>query len=111
MGPRDVRILLRHARILRLLGTLARPCANYLCFQGGEADAVLANYRTAAMNAERPQPDAAASGDASPPPDPTTAAATSSMPLQQGPREIGGRGGLEPTRYGDWEKSGRCIDF
>jgi hypothetical protein len=27
------------------------------------------------------------------------------------PREIGGREGPEPTRYGDWEKSGRCIDF
>ncbi len=27
------------------------------------------------------------------------------------PKEIGGRGGLEPTRYGDWEKNGRCIDF
>jgi len=27
------------------------------------------------------------------------------------PREIGGREGLDPTRYGDWEKSGRCIDF
>jgi len=26
-------------------------------------------------------------------------------------REIGGRKGPEPTRYGDWEKSGRCIDF
>ena len=25
--------------------------------------------------------------------------------------EIGGRKGLEPTRYGDWEKDGRCIDF
>lgn len=25
--------------------------------------------------------------------------------------EIGGRDGLEPTRYGDWEKNGRCIDF
>lgn len=25
--------------------------------------------------------------------------------------EIGGREGLEPTRYGDWEKGGRCIDF
>ena len=25
--------------------------------------------------------------------------------------EVGGRGGLEPTRYGDWEKNGRCIDF
>jgi hypothetical protein len=27
------------------------------------------------------------------------------------PREVGGRGGPEPTRFGDWEKSGRCIDF
>jgi len=27
-------------------------------------------------------------------------------------REIGGRKeGLDPTRYGDWEKNGRCIDF
>ncbi len=25
--------------------------------------------------------------------------------------EVGGRDGLEPTRYGDWEKNGRCIDF
>lgn len=25
--------------------------------------------------------------------------------------EIGGIAGLEPTRYGDWEKNGRCIDF
>jgi len=27
------------------------------------------------------------------------------------PREYGGRKGPEPTRYGDWEKNGRCIDF
>lgn len=27
------------------------------------------------------------------------------------PKEIGGRIGPEPTRYGDWEKNGRCIDF
>lgn len=27
------------------------------------------------------------------------------------PREIGGRDGPEPTRFGDWEKNGRCIDF
>jgi len=26
-------------------------------------------------------------------------------------RELGGREGLEPTRYGDWELRGRCIDF
>ena len=27
------------------------------------------------------------------------------------PKEIGGRDGPEPVRYGDWEKNGRCIDF
>lgn len=26
-------------------------------------------------------------------------------------REIGGRKGPDPVRYGDWEKNGRCIDF
>jgi hypothetical protein len=30
---------------------------------------------------------------------------------QDRPVEIGGRGGPDPTRYGDWEKNGRCIDF
>lgn len=25
--------------------------------------------------------------------------------------EIGGPKGAEPTRYGDWERNGRCIDF
>lgn len=27
------------------------------------------------------------------------------------PKEYGGREGLEPTRYGDWEVKGRCVDF
>ena len=26
-------------------------------------------------------------------------------------KEIGGPDGLEPTRYGDWEKNGICYDF
>ena len=26
-------------------------------------------------------------------------------------KEIGGRDGPDPTRFGDWEKAGRCIDF
>ncbi|MFT7459649.1 MAG: hypothetical protein ACI909_002331 [Planctomycetota bacterium] len=26
-------------------------------------------------------------------------------------QEIGGPKGLEPTRFGDWEKNGRCSDF
>jgi hypothetical protein len=27
------------------------------------------------------------------------------------PEEIGGPKGPEPTRFGDWEKDGRCSDF
>ena len=26
-------------------------------------------------------------------------------------KEIGGRNGLDPTRYNDWEKDGKCVDF
>lgn len=29
----------------------------------------------------------------------------------QHPPETGGPKGPEPTRYGDWEKNGRCSDF
>lgn len=25
--------------------------------------------------------------------------------------EVGGERGPDPTRYGDWERGGRCIDF
>ena len=34
---------------------------------------------------------------------------TSTLKTKQ--KEIGGPKGPEPTRYGDWEKKGRCIDF
>ena len=27
------------------------------------------------------------------------------------PKELGGRKGPEPTRYGDWEKGGLAVDF
>ena len=26
-------------------------------------------------------------------------------------KETDGPKGLEPTRYGDWERKGRCVDF
>lgn len=26
-------------------------------------------------------------------------------------KEIGGRGGLEPVRFGDWEIKGKAVDF
>lgn len=30
---------------------------------------------------------------------------------QQPPGEVDGPRGPEPTRFGDWEKGGRCSDF
>jgi len=27
------------------------------------------------------------------------------------PAEVGGRGGADPARFGDWEVNGRAIDF
>ena len=32
-------------------------------------------------------------------------------PTPAPPTESGGPSGPEPTRYGDWERAGRCIDF
>jgi hypothetical protein len=32
-------------------------------------------------------------------------------PAENPPAEIGGRKGPDPTRFGDWELRGRCIDF
>jgi shikimate dehydrogenase len=40
-------------------------------------------------------------------------AAAATTPERTAPvPEIGGRkDGTDPTRFGDWEKNGRCIDF
>lgn len=35
-------------------------------------------------------------------------AAETAAPL---PKELGGRDGPEPVRYGDWEKKGLAVDF
>jgi hypothetical protein len=35
-------------------------------------------------------------------------AAAAQAPL---PKELGGRDGPEPVRYGDWEKKGLAVDF
>lgn len=32
-------------------------------------------------------------------------------PSDNPPLEMGGRNGPEPTRYGDWENNGKCVDF
>jgi hypothetical protein len=57
-----------------------------------------------------------ASTAGTPAPDPSVEQPALSMPESSSqppdlPREIGGRDGPEPTRFGDWEKAGRCIDF
>ena len=31
--------------------------------------------------------------------------------LEAWPKELGGRDGPDPARYGDWEKKGIAIDF
>ena len=36
---------------------------------------------------------------------------TAERGAEQKPREVGGPAGPEPTRYGDWERKGRCVDF
>ncbi len=53
----------------------------------------------------------------------TNAGETSALPAENARRhitpeeqprgdvEVGGPQGPEPTRYGDWERKGRCIDF
>jgi len=41
----------------------------------------------------------------------TTTAAEAQRSAPDVPREIDGPQGPEPTRYGDWERKGRCIDF
>lgn len=50
------------------------------------------------------QPESKAHDDAEPDSDAKPAP-------ERKPKEIGGRDGPDPTRYGDWEKAGRCIDF
>jgi hypothetical protein len=43
-------------------------------------------------------------------PEPEEIAALAPQPVAPA-QEVGGREGPDPTRYGDWEKNGRCIDF
>jgi len=43
--------------------------------------------------------------------DAVTPVPTSDSGNRESPKEIGGRAGPEPTRYGDWENKGICSDF
>lgn len=55
--------------------------------------------------------DAADNKPAKPAPDHAAAEERDDTTADRRPAEIGGRDGPDPTRYGDWEKAGRCIDF
>jgi hypothetical protein len=44
-------------------------------------------------------------------PRPDNESADTQDDIEQPVREIGGPKGPEPTRFGDWERAGRCIDF
>lgn len=51
---------------------------------------------------EHPETDIKPAAPASPP---------AQAPRSKAPEEIGGPAGPEPTRFGDWERAGRCSDF
>ena len=59
------------------------------------------------VDPDRPTPPAPAA-DAADAPAPVEHAAE---PAAETPEELGGPKGPEPTRFGDWERKGRCIDF
>ena len=49
-------------------------------------------------------------------PEPKPPVATPAPPAEKdvakdSTKEIGGRNGLDPVRYGDWEKGGIAVDF
>jgi hypothetical protein len=67
---------------------------------------ILADFGTS-MQATQEFPAEAVEAPQAPEPVATDVAAAP----QPRPREIGGPGGPEPTRFGDWERKGRCIDF
>ncbi len=58
-----------------------------------------------AMVCARPQGAAAAAVQPSAPPDKRSGRAKEKV------AEIGGPKGPEPTRFGDWERNGICVDF
>lgn len=71
-----------------------------------------------ADNDNQPEPSAE---DVRPPARPLSAAAKRALAEAEArrraedhadrPKEFGGRGGADPSRFGDWEINGRAIDF
>jgi len=73
----------------------------------GRADAILAEFAPVPnAPSDVDVPDVAAA-------DPAGVQGSQARPAKpiQEAVESGGPPGPEPTRFGDWEKNGRCIDF
>lgn len=60
------------------------------------------------FTARKPKPKAAAVAPLKAPPKAPLEA--TDKPAAK-PKELGGPSGPEPTRYGDWERKGICVDF
>jgi hypothetical protein len=62
--------------------------------------------------ARRPKPRSASVQPLRDAPAPSTAGAGKAAGKpEERPKELGGPSGPEPTRYGDWERKGICVDF
>jgi len=51
------------------------------------------------------------SGDTPSADTPSADTPSAETPSGDTPEELGGPKGPEPTRFGDWERNGRCSDF
>jgi hypothetical protein len=72
---------------------------------GEDASPTIAGYAPSAGEASRPMPEAAKRALAEAEERRRRAADAAGAP------EVNGRGGLDPTRYGDWEVKGIAADF
>ena len=59
---------------------------------------------------KKPLPNAGKADIPAPAEKPVPASRSEKDPATES-EEFGGRGGADPTRFGDWEKDGRCVDF
>lgn len=73
--------------------------------QGGSVDTVFSPI-------SRPQVDEGQAGETAPQTGETQAGKVEAdAGNEREAEEIGGPQGAEPTRFGDWERNGRCSDF
>jgi hypothetical protein len=86
--------------------------AIYIAPRVPRAGVVLAHLRRMSRSVPQSSSGSPSTTNATPEaPHAATPVADQARPQATPPREIGGRDGPEPTRFGDWEKNGRCIDF